>query len=165
MDDALAGGEPLEVAAAVTSCGAHGIGVIDEAAPHDRHRFEAAVRMLGKAGDDVAVIHAPAVDALEIHADVAAGERRCRAELGVSGRVGVVVVDAKEKRIARAPRKAERVNAEHDVFHLRFTRLGRARPPCGRRQSREHSQALEPRLGDPLELKYKSHFDARKISC
>jgi hypothetical protein len=77
VHDALAGREPLYVARPVTRRGAEGIGVIDEAAPGDRNGFEAAMRVLREARDDVAVVHAPAVDSLEIHADVATGEGPC----------------------------------------------------------------------------------------
>ena len=59
--------------------GAERVGVIDEAAAHDGHGLEAAVRVLRKAGHDVAVVHAPAVLAVEVLADVAARERRGRA--------------------------------------------------------------------------------------
>ena len=49
--------------------------VIDVARSNNRHRLEAAVRMLRKAGHDVAVVHPPAILALEVLADLAPAER------------------------------------------------------------------------------------------
>ena len=81
VHDALARGEPLHVAAAEARGRAERVGVVDEAVPHERDRLEAAVRVLREAGHRRAVVHAPAVDAGEVHADVAPGERRVRTDL------------------------------------------------------------------------------------
>ena len=70
VDDAPTGGEPLHVAAAEARRRAERVGMIDEALAHDRHGLEAAMRMLRKPGHDVAVVHAPAVLALEVLAHV-----------------------------------------------------------------------------------------------
>src|SRR5436189_1149003 len=115
MNDALAGGEPLDVAFAEAGCGAEGVGVIDVALTHDGDRFEAAMRMLREAWDDAAVVHAPAVFAFEIHADVAAGKRDGWAEAVIAGGESVIVVDAKEKRIGGLPGEALRFYNENDV--------------------------------------------------
>ena len=72
VHDARAGGQPLHVARAEARGGAERVGVIDEAAPHDRHRLEAAVRVLREARHHLAVVHAPAVLAREVLAEVAA---------------------------------------------------------------------------------------------
>ena len=64
--DSLAGGQPLDVAAAEPRGRAERIGVIDQASAHDRDGLEAAVRMRRKARHDLAVIHAPAVLAGEV---------------------------------------------------------------------------------------------------
>ena len=50
------------------------VGVVDQAAAHERDGLEAAVRVPGEAGHDVAVVHAPAVDAGEVGAELAALE-------------------------------------------------------------------------------------------
>ena len=71
------GGEPLHVAAAEARRGAERVGVVDEAAAHEGDGLEAAVRVLREAGHDLAVVHAPAVVAGEVHAEVAAGEAAC----------------------------------------------------------------------------------------
>ena len=90
--------------------------MIDRAAPHDRDRLEAAVRVLRKAGDGAPVVHAPAVLALEVLPEVASRERRRGAEPFVAGGVGVVVVDAEEEGIGRRPRRsAEGADVEHAV--------------------------------------------------
>ena len=117
MHDAAAGGQPLHVAAAEARGGAERVGMIDEAVAHDGDRLEAAVRMAGKAGHGAAVIHAPAVFALEVLAEVAPGQRRGGAETIVAGRVAIVVVDAEEERIGGDPLEAERRDAADDVGH------------------------------------------------
>src|SRR5690606_32257620 len=89
--------------------------MIDVAAPSQRERLEAAVRVTRKAGHDVAVVHAPAVDTLEVHPDVAARERRRRTHLLVARRVGVVVVDAEQERVERLPLKAEGEDFQNGV--------------------------------------------------
>ena len=97
------------------------VGVIDEALSNDRDRLEAAVRMMRETRHDVAVIHPPAVLALEVLADVAAGERRVRAHPLVAAGVSVVVMDAEQERIGRFPGKAQR----HDREDRRRARAAR----------------------------------------
>ncbi|MNT02972.1 hypothetical protein D3C72_1374880 [compost metagenome] len=72
MDDALARRQPLHVARAEARRGAERVGVVDVAVEHDGDGLEAAVRVPGEARHHVAVVHAPAVDAGEVLADVAA---------------------------------------------------------------------------------------------
>ena len=67
--------------------------------------------MLGKAGHDVAVVHPPAVLALEVLADVPSAERGGRTEIVVAGRIVIDVMDAEEKRVVRLPPLAERIDA------------------------------------------------------
>ena len=69
----------------------------------------------GKPGTDVAVIHAPAVLAGEVLADVAPGERRGGTQAVVAARVEVDVVDANEERIFRLPRERERRDADDRI--------------------------------------------------
>ena len=71
MDDAFAGGEPLNISAAEARSCAKRVGVIDVSLAHDRHGLESAVRVLRESGDHAAVIHPPAVLTFKIHADVA----------------------------------------------------------------------------------------------
>ena len=112
VDDALAGGQPLHVAAAEAGGRAERIGVVDQALADDRHGLEAAVRMAGEARHLAAVVHAPAVLAAEVLAEVAAGERRVGAEPGVALRIGVVVMDAEQERVDRLPGEAERLDPD-----------------------------------------------------
>ncbi len=81
-------------------------------------RLEAAVRMLRKARNDIAVIHPPAVLAFEVLPDVAAAERRLRAELVVARGIEIDVMDAEQKRVVRLPALAEGIDA-NDRVHLR----------------------------------------------
>ena len=74
MHDAAPGGQPLHVALAVPSGGAKGIGVIDITPTDHGHRFEPSVRVLGEAGHDIAVVHAPPVEIGEVDSDVASAE-------------------------------------------------------------------------------------------
>ncbi len=117
VDDAFAGRQPLHVAGAEAGRGAERVGVIDEAAPHDGHRLEAAVGVLREPGHHGAVVHAKPVLDGEVLPEVAPRERRRGAEALVAGRVGVVVVDAEEKGIGRLPGEPERANVEHGVVH------------------------------------------------
>ena len=103
VHDAAAGREPLRVAPAEAGGGAEGVGVVDQAAAHERDRLEAAVRVAGEAGDDLAVVHAPAVDAGEVGAEVAALEVGLRTEVVVAGGVVVDVVDTEEEGIDHRP--------------------------------------------------------------
>jgi hypothetical protein len=64
--------------------------VVDETVAHERDRLEAAVGVLGEPGDDEAVVHAPAVLAGEVHADLAVVDRYGGRQHVVAGGVGVV---------------------------------------------------------------------------
>ena len=70
VHDAAAGGEPLHVAPPEAAVGAERVGVVDEPLAHEGDGLEAPVRVLREAGHDAAVVHAPAVDAREVPADV-----------------------------------------------------------------------------------------------
>ena len=103
VDDARAGGQPLHVAHAEARRRAERVGMVDVAFADDGDCLEAAVRMLRKARDDVAVVHPPAVLAGEVLPDVPAGQRRIGAEPIVTFREVVDVVDAEQKRIVGLP--------------------------------------------------------------
>src|SRR5262245_5105247 len=75
VHDALAGGQPLDVAGAETRRRAERVGMIDVATTQDRDGLEASMRMLRKSRHGLAVIHAPAIFSLEVLADVATFER------------------------------------------------------------------------------------------
>src|SRR5690606_33323054 len=97
------------------------IRMIGEASTHDRHGLEAAVRMPRKPGHDFAVVHPPAVLALEVLADVAAGERRGRTHPVVARGVTVVVIGAEQERVDAFPRERERLRAQYDCIGHRVT--------------------------------------------
>ncbi len=105
--DAAARREPLHVAVAEARGGAQRVGVIDDAVANQRDRLEAPMRMARKARHRVAVIHAPAILALEVLADIAARERGGRTLLGIASRVGVLVIDTEQEGVRGFPRKAE----------------------------------------------------------
>jgi hypothetical protein len=107
--------------------------VIDEALPHDRHRLEAAVRMLRKAGHDLAVIHAKAVLDREILSEIASSERRIRPHPLVALRVAIEMVDAEKEGVGGFPGKPEWRNGEH--FGCRRGDLGRHEDHVGTRAS------------------------------
>ena len=115
MHDAGAGRQPLHVAAAEARRRAQRIAVIDEAFAHERHRLEAAVRMLRKPRHRIAVVHAPAVLAGEVLADVAARERGGGAQTVVTLRIEIDVVDADEERVLGLPGEGKRRNAEDGI--------------------------------------------------
>ncbi len=102
--------------------------MIDEPPPHDRHRLEAAVRVLGKARHHIAVVHAPTVFALEVAADVAAGERGGGTERVIPRGVRVVVMHAEEKRVEGLPGEAEFHLLQHCFFIHEASSLLPSRP-------------------------------------
>jgi len=100
--------------------------MVHEAAAHDRHRLEAAVRVRGKARHAAAVVHAPAVLAAEIVAKLPPSERRRRPEGAVARRVGVVVVRAEQERIDGGPQRAQRLGLQ-DGGHGRLRKESETR--------------------------------------
>ena len=85
VDDAAAGGEPLHVAPPEAGRGAERVGVVDEALAHVGDGLEAAVRVVREPGHVAPVVHAPAVDALEVHPEVAPLERHRRPATSLPG--------------------------------------------------------------------------------
>ena len=111
MDDPLAGRDPLNVSRTEPRRRAERIRVIDVSMAHDRDGLESAVRMLWKAGYDVAVIHPPAVFSLEVLTDVPARKRCVRSEAFVSRGILVVVICAEKKWIGTLPGKTQWLKA------------------------------------------------------
>ena len=70
---------------------------------HDGHRLKAAVRVGRKAGNGLAVVHAPAVLAGKVLAQIAPVQARVGPHGGVATRVGVHVVNTKQKWIDGRP--------------------------------------------------------------
>src|SRR5215475_5771033 len=115
--------------------------MIDKPLAHDRHGLEAPVWMLRKSRHDAPVIHAPAFLAFKVLTKMAAGEGSSRPELGVAGRIGIVMVHAKEKRIRRLPGDSK-WSDDHDFFPINTSRphgssTARASKPASR-SSRSH---------------------------
>lgn len=104
--DAIARGEPLHVANAVASGGAHRIGVIEQTTPHHSDGLEAAMWMGRKARHLPAVVHAPSVEPLEVVSDTTAVQRGRGPEPAIARWVSVVVMGAEEEGIARIPMQA-----------------------------------------------------------
>jgi hypothetical protein len=74
--------------------------------------------MTRKTGDNLAVVHAPAVLALEVLTDAPPGEGGGgRRHPLVSGGVAIVVVHAEEERVSGLPRKPQRTRGEDRRFH------------------------------------------------
>src|SRR6476660_9079167 len=86
--------------------------MVDQALANDRHGLETAMRMAREARHRVAVVHAPAVLAAEVLAEVATGQRRVGPEPAVRPRIGVVVIDAEQERIDRFPGESERLDLD-----------------------------------------------------
>ena len=103
MLQAPACGNPLHITAAKARHRPERIGMVDQATPHQRHGFKAPVRVSRKTGHGVAVVHAPAILAAEVVADVARVQPSGWAQRVVAGRVGIVVVGTKQERIERGP--------------------------------------------------------------
>ena len=115
MHHALAGGQPLHIALAKTGPGAQGVGVVDQAFAHDGHGLKAAVRVRRETRYCAAVVHAPAVLAAEILANVSASQRGLRRHLRISHRVSVVVVGAKQEGVDGIPGEAQGLGGENGV--------------------------------------------------
>ncbi len=80
--------------------------------------LEPSMRMHGKAGNLVAVVHAKTIPHLEIHADVATRQRRRGAEAAIAARETIVVVGTKQEGVESRPVKGERQNVEYGHAHL-----------------------------------------------
>src|SRR2546421_5971974 len=115
MNDALSGRQPLNVARAEAGRGSQRIRMIDESVPHDRDRLKPAMGVLRKSRHDTAVIHPPAVLALEVLSDISSCERCRGSELFVAPGISVVVVHAEQKRIRCLPWHAQRPHAQNNI--------------------------------------------------
>src|SRR6185312_9332284 len=93
------------------------VGMVDQPTPHERHRLEAAVRVLREAGNGGAVVHAPTGYAGEVGADLAAREGCVRTQRFVPGGVVVDVMHAEEERVDRRPLEPEGRNFEYRIVH------------------------------------------------
>ena len=111
--DALARRDPLHIAPAKAGGCAQRIGMVDEPLAHQRHRFKAPVRVAGKAGHGLAVVHAPAVLAAEVAADLAAFQRHGGRKGAIACGVGVVVVGAEKEGVHRGPQRAQGLGLQH----------------------------------------------------
>jgi hypothetical protein len=71
VHDAFARGQPLHIACAKARRGTQRIRMVNKALAYDGYGFKAAVRMRRKAGNGLAVVHAPAVFATKVLTQVA----------------------------------------------------------------------------------------------
>ncbi len=113
MHDTPTRRHPLHITLAEPGGRAQRITVIDESLARDRDGLKSTVRMLGKTGDTIAVVHTPAVFARKIIADLTPAERRARGHVFVPGRIRVIVMDAKQKRVQGLPLKTKRSDFEY----------------------------------------------------
>ena len=152
MHDAVAGRQPLHVAAAVARGRAERVGVIDETLAHDRHGLEAAMRMLRESGHHVAVVHAEAVLHGEVHADFTTRERHGRSELVVALRIVVVVMRTEEEGVERLPQEPEGLDPEnHVLLGLHFHRFLPFSVAASRKQRSRYRHDRSER-GSPIHL-------------
>ena len=92
--------------------------MVNMSLPHDGHGLKPPVRVGGKAGNGLPVVHAPAVFVGEIAADLPPGQRGRRTHERIPGRVVVDVVHAKQKRVDGLPGEGKRGELEDGrVFH------------------------------------------------
>ena len=71
MKNTAASSHPLYIAGTEGSLISKAVAMVDCSCKHIGDGFETAMRVLGKAGHNRPVVHAPTVDAFEVHADVA----------------------------------------------------------------------------------------------
>ena len=81
--------------------------MVDVAPSHHGDGLEAAMGVLGEAGDDVAVVHAPATQIGEVGADLTPMERFGRSQGVVSFGIVVDVMDGEDERVQSVPGKTE----------------------------------------------------------
>ncbi len=122
VHDAAAGGHPLRVAAAEAGGRAERVAVVAEPGAHVGDGLEPTMGMLREAGHGRAVVHVPAVDAGEVHADVAAAERGVGAEVVGACRVVVSVMGAEQERIDRRPLRTEWERLQQRIGHHAMVR-------------------------------------------
>jgi hypothetical protein len=107
MHDPGSRGEPLNIALPISGGCPERVRVIDVAAPDHGDGLETAMRVLGKAGHDVTVVHAPAVEVGEVRADLPSGQGLTRTKEVVSGGIRVDVMNGEDERIETCPGKAQ----------------------------------------------------------
>lgn len=117
MNNPRSSRQPLNIAPAIARRGAQRIAVVDQAAADDGYGLEAAMGVLRKAGDARSVVHPPAVFSSEVLPDFAPGEGSGGGQIAISLRIGVVVVDAKKKRVLGWPLKSEGESFEDGAGH------------------------------------------------
>ena len=118
------------------------VAVVDGATAHEGDGLEAAMGVLGEAGDDGAVVHAPALAPREVSPQRPAFERGRRSELPGAGRVVVVVVGDEEERVERRPLRAEGERLTDDHRLTLACRLA-GRKTAGWASPRRRPPALE----------------------
>src|SRR2546422_7385476 len=90
--------------------------MIDVAVTHDRHSFEPSMRMLRKSRNNAAVVHAPAILALEVLSNVATLKRGGWSEVFVALRIVIIVVHTEQEWIGGFPGDTQRSCAYDDAI-------------------------------------------------
>ena len=131
MHDAFTGSEPLNITTCVSAAkarrGPERIGMVDQTLAHDGDGLEAAMRVRREARNLLPVVQRPAVLAFKILPQIATCQRCIGPQVRVAARVGIVVVNAKQKGVYRWPgwrtelRNTQNGFIVHD-FHLKMTK-------------------------------------------
>ena len=115
MLHAAARGQPLHIAFAVTGGGAQRVSMVHQPLAHNGHGLEAAMGMGRKARHLIAVVHAEAILAAEIHADLPTLQQRgIGPKLTIAARVMILVVGTKNKRINTGQASLQGLRTEND---------------------------------------------------
>src|SRR3954451_20702133 len=80
-----------------------------------------------EAGHDLAVVHRPAVDAVEVLSEPATGQRRGRTHRRIPGRISIEVVHTEEEGISGLPLEPERERLQHCAHGSRLRARTRVR--------------------------------------
>ena len=88
--------------------------MVNEPLANDGDRLKTPVRVGWKPRYRFAVVHAPAVLARKVLAQIAPSQRGIRAHVHSATRVGIVVVDAKQERVDGRPGAAQGLHMEND---------------------------------------------------
>ena len=118
MHDAFAGGQPLHITRAETRCRTQRIRMVNMPLSHDSDRLKTSVRVRRKAGNGLAVVHAPAVFVAEIAAHLPTRQRCCRSHVLIADRVVIDVMHAEQKRVNGLPGEGQSRELEYGyVIH------------------------------------------------
>src|SRR5690606_18579268 len=109
---------PLHITLTKPACGPQRIRMVTETLVDNGDGLKPTVRMVGKPGNTLPVVHSPFLIGIEVAAQVTALEKGWGGtHFPVSGRVMVQMIDTEQKRVLGLPRCSQRERLYYRVAH------------------------------------------------